>query len=79
VSFRPEVESDARPGEVAFGFVEASSSRYADPEAEGVTPVFKTAIVRQILVSELLSTYTSFGGHLVLSFLLAYSDHGGSW
>jgi hypothetical protein len=44
-----------------------------------VTPVFKTAIVRQILVSELLSTYTSFGEHLVLSFLLACSDHGGSW
>ena len=42
VSFRPEVESVARPGEVAFGFFEASSSRYADPEAEGVTPVFKT-------------------------------------
>lgn len=43
VSFKPEVEREARPGEVAFGFFEASSSRYADPEAEGVTPVFKTA------------------------------------
>ena len=42
MSLRPEVESVARPGVVAFGFFEASSSRYADPEAEGVTPVFKT-------------------------------------
>lgn len=41
VSLSPEVESDARPGAVEFGFLEASSSRYADPEAEGVTPVFK--------------------------------------
>lgn len=42
VSFKPEVEREARPGAREFGTFEASSSRYADPEAEGVTPVFKT-------------------------------------
>lgn len=42
VSFSPEVEREARPGVVAFELFGASSSRYADPEAEGVTPVFKT-------------------------------------
>jgi len=42
VSFSPEVESEARPGDVELGDLEASSSRYADPEAEGVTPVFRT-------------------------------------
>lgn len=43
VSFRPEVERDARPVLEALGFRgEASSSRYADPEAEGVTPVLRT-------------------------------------
>lgn len=42
VSFKPELESDARPGVDDLGFLEASSSRYADPDAEGVTPVFKT-------------------------------------
>ncbi len=40
--FNPEVERDARPGDVDFGDFVASSSRYADPEAEGVTPVFRT-------------------------------------
>ena len=42
VSFRPDVESDAKPGVFVFVDLEASSSRYADPEAEGVTPVFRT-------------------------------------
>jgi hypothetical protein len=42
VSFKPEVERDARPGVLVFVGFEASSSRYADPEAEGVTPVFRT-------------------------------------
>lgn len=37
------MEREARPGAVVFGDLEASSSRYADPEAEGVTPVFKTS------------------------------------
>jgi hypothetical protein len=43
VSFNPDVEREARPGALGFGNLEASSSRYADPDAEGVTPVFKTA------------------------------------
>lgn len=43
MSFSPEVEREARPGAVALGGFEASSSRYADPDAEGVTPVFKTS------------------------------------
>ena len=42
MSFSPEVERDARPGVLVFVDFEASSSRYADPEAEGVTPVFRT-------------------------------------
>jgi hypothetical protein len=42
VSFKPDVERDARPGVLVFVDFEASSSRYADPEAEGVTPVFRT-------------------------------------
>lgn len=45
VSFRPEVERDARPGAVELGFSDASSSRYADPEAEGVTPVLRTGSI----------------------------------
>jgi len=45
VSFNPEVEREARPGVAVLGDLEASSSRYAEPEAEGVTPVFKTAKV----------------------------------
>jgi hypothetical protein len=45
VSFNPEVERDARPGDLRLGDFEASSSRYADPDAEGVTPVFKTAMI----------------------------------
>jgi hypothetical protein len=44
VSFKPEVESEARPGVFVLVDLEASSSRYADPEAEGVTPVFRTMI-----------------------------------
>lgn len=43
VSFNPEVERDARPGALRLGDFEASSSRYAEPDAEGVTPVFKTS------------------------------------
>ena len=43
VSFNPEVEREARPGDLTLGDFEASSSRYADPDADGVTPVFKTA------------------------------------
>ena len=42
MSFRPEVEREARPAEEFWGVLEASSSRYAEPDAEGVTPVFKT-------------------------------------
>lgn len=44
MSFKPEVEREARPGVFVFVDLEASSSRYADPEAEGVTPVFRTMI-----------------------------------
>ena len=43
VSFSPEVERQARPGAEALGDFDASSSRYADPDADGVTPVFKTS------------------------------------
>lgn len=43
VSFSPEVECEARPDLVELRAFEASSSRYADPEADGVTPVFKTS------------------------------------
>ena len=42
VNFNPEVERDASPWVEFVGWREGSSSRYADPEAEGVTPVFKT-------------------------------------
>lgn len=42
MSFRPEVERDARPAEEVLGILEASSSRYAEPDADGVTPVFRT-------------------------------------
>lgn len=42
MSFNPDEESDARPGAADLEFLEAASSRYADPDAEGVTPVFKT-------------------------------------
>ena len=45
MSFSPEVESEARPGALEFGALEASNSRYAEPEAEGVTPVFRTIFV----------------------------------
>jgi hypothetical protein len=45
VSFNPEVEWEARPGVADLGDLVASSSRYAEPEAEGVTPVFKTATI----------------------------------
>lgn len=43
MSFSPDVESEARPGAMVPGDFGASSSRYADPDAEGVTPVFRTA------------------------------------
>jgi len=36
------VDREASPGVMVLGDFGASSSRYADPEAEGVTPVFKT-------------------------------------
>lgn len=42
VNFRPDVEREESPGTLELEFLEASSSRYAEPEAEGVTPVFKT-------------------------------------
>jgi hypothetical protein len=42
VSFKPEVEREASPGVLVFVDFEASSSRYADPDAEGVTPVLRT-------------------------------------
>jgi len=42
VSFKPEVERDERPKAALLGGCEGSSSRYADPEADGVTPVFRT-------------------------------------
>lgn len=66
VSFRPEVERDARPVLEALGFRgEASSSRYAEPEAEGVTPVLRTGGVSGI-VGGGRGTYTFFGGRLVV-------------
>lgn len=42
MSFKPEVERVARPGVIVLGDFGASSSRYAEPDAEGVTPVFRT-------------------------------------
>lgn len=42
VSFNPEVDRVVKPGVMVLGDLGASSSRYADPEAEGVTPVFRT-------------------------------------
>lgn len=44
VSFKPDVDSEASPLVVVRDCFDASSSRYADPEAEGVTPVFKTFV-----------------------------------
>lgn len=46
MSFKPDVERDASPGVLVFVDFEASSSRYADPEAEGVTPVFRNIFLR---------------------------------
>lgn len=48
VSFNPDVERDARPRVVVSDCLDASSSRYAEPEAEGVTPVFKTCRSQRI-------------------------------
>lgn len=42
VSLRPDVERDAKPGAVVFEILGAASSKYADPDAEGVTPVLRT-------------------------------------
>ncbi len=44
VSFKPEDEREERFAGVDKDGLEAESSRYADPEAEGVTPVFKTVM-----------------------------------
>ena len=52
VSFNPEVERDARLGALKWGDFEASSSRYADPDAEGVTPVFRTAWTDLVITQE---------------------------
>lgn len=50
VSLRPEVEREARPAVEFLGVLEASSSRYADPDADGVTPVFRTSRCQQLHV-----------------------------
>jgi len=50
VSFNPEEEREGRPEAVEFGDFGASSSRYADPEAEGVTPVFKTTTYQYMCI-----------------------------
>lgn len=69
MSFNPEVERDARPGVMVLGDLGASSSRYADPDAEGVTPVFKTKICYFLPLSPPYTwTYTSFEEHLELLF-----------
>lgn len=61
VSFSPEVECEARPDLVVLGAFEASSSRYAEPEADGVTPVFRTLFNQYFMrFSERAATYTSF-------------------
>jgi hypothetical protein len=44
VSLRPEDERDVRPGLEDWVLGEGSSSRYAEPDAEGVTPVLRTAV-----------------------------------
>lgn len=46
VSFRPQVEREESVGFAAFGSDGwDSSSRYAEPDADGVTPVFRTVHV----------------------------------
>jgi len=75
VSLRPEVEREARPAVEFLGVLEASNSRYADPDAEGVTPVFRT-LPNQLFAFEVEAstyTYTSFEAHLVVWFFAA--DH----
>jgi hypothetical protein len=70
VSFSPEVEREARPGVMVLGDFGASNSRYADPEADGVIPVFKTIrCQRLIILQHLDSAYTFFEEHLELLIL----------
>ena len=42
VSFSPDEGGGAMPGVDDFGAIEGSSSRYAEPEADGVTPALRT-------------------------------------
>lgn len=44
VSLRPEEERDVRPGLEVWVLGEGSSSRYAEPDADGVTPVLRTVV-----------------------------------
>ncbi len=61
VSFNPEVECEARPNFEELGAFEASSSRYAEPEADGVTPVFRTLFNQYFIqLSKLTIAYTFF-------------------
>ena len=59
VSFSPDVDNDARSGR-ENGCREGSSSRYADPEAEGVIPVLRTS--HSLLVQ--LSQYVIYNFYL---------------
>lgn len=73
VSLRPDVEREARPAVEFLGVLEGSSSRYADPDAEGVTPVLRTSNY-QLFTFEIepaACTYTSFEAHLVVWFFAA--------
>lgn len=65
--FSPEDERDDR--EVFDTFDGDSYSRYAEPEADGVTPVLRTTRHKRFVCVVYLPriiTYTSFGEHLAL-------------
>lgn len=49
MSFKPATDNDLRV-ELVDG--DCSSSRYADPDAEGVTPVFRTALSQLLSLLE---------------------------
>jgi hypothetical protein len=45
VSFSPEFDKEDSDGVTEHGTVDGASSRYAEPDADGVTPVFRTVHV----------------------------------
>jgi hypothetical protein len=69
----PEDDRDDR--EAFDNFDCDSYSRYAEPEADGVTPVLRTTRHKRFVCMGSLPrviTYTSFAGHLALWFVPAY-------